>query len=155
MTTINLYGGPKKLDLIQMAFEQAGQSDFNYQLTPEEYRSALRILNSMMAEWETSEGIALNYFYPPYGDGAPEEESGIPASAAQCVSTALAFRINPTIGKTTTGETKVTLARSMGLLRMARSVPSMTLSARTPRGTGNRWANSSLGGPYFSGTDEG
>lgn len=154
MTTINLYGGPKKLDLIQMAFEQTGQWDYNNQIEPHEYKTALRLLNAMMAEWESNEGIALNYFYPPYGDGSPDEESGIPASAAQAVSTALAFRLNPTLGKTTSGETKATLARSMGLLRMQRSIPTRPLSSATPRGSGNRWSSISINSPFFSGTDE-
>lgn len=152
MTTINLYGGPLKRDIVQLAFEECGQAGYEFELTPEEYGSALRRLNAMMYEWADRKGygIDLGYNFPnPGTNGNGEDESGIPNGTIAVVSSYLARRIAPGIGKTMGVEATAALAASFSLLRSGyATIPVMQLARQTPRGAGNKraWA----GTPFFT-----
>lgn len=148
MTIIALYGGPPKRDIVQLAFEECGQAGYEFELSPEEYDSALRRLNAMMAEW-IEEGICLGYNFPNYGNGSPEDESGIPYGAVQSVATFLARRVAPSIGKTMGPESSSVMARSFALLKSKYNKPRpMQLGRLTPVGSGNRWQGMH-GRPFF------
>ena len=149
MTTIGLYGGPLKRALVQLAFEECGQAGYEFELTPEEYDSALRRLNAMMSEWLGNYGIDLGYNFPlPGSNGNAEDESGIPDSAVSVVSSYLARRIAPSIGKTMGPEATAALKESFATLRSTYMViPSMMLRRQTVRGKGNRLYN--RGRPFF------
>lgn len=150
MTAVSLYGGPLKRGIVQLAFEECGQAGYEFELSPEEYDSALRRMNAMLAEWLSGYGIDLGYNFPPPGtNGNPEDESGIPAGTVAVVSSYLARRIAPSIGKTMGAEATIALANSFALLRSTYAViPVMELGRQTPRGAGNRraWA----GTPFFT-----
>lgn len=139
MTQVPIFGGALKRDLVQLAYEECGQADYSYTIQTDEYDSALRRLNVLMAEW-AGVGIDLGYNFPDYGNGSPEDESGIPIEASQVVGLHLAARIAPTMGKTLSGETRAQMAVSLANLRaMYLTAPSMSLSRQTVRGAGNRW----------------
>lgn len=148
MTTLNIYSGPLKRDIIQIAFEECGQAGYEFELTAEEYDSALRRLNGLMAELEATYGVALNYNQPPYGNGSATEESGLPPEAMRPVGLLLALEIAPSIGKELSPQTKgrASEARQSLISRFA-VIPMRELGRQTPRGAGNKWLRG--GRPYF------
>lgn len=150
MTTVALYGGPLKRDLIQTAYEECGQASYEFDLTPEEYAAALRRMNNMLSEWQAAYGIDLGYNFPDNGtDGNAEDESGIPPGAAQVVSGMLALRVAPAIGKTLSAETRAMLSRSWEVLRTSYAcTPSMEFGRNTLKGAGHRrwWSRRN---PFF------
>jgi len=149
MTDIPLYGGPLKRDLIKGAYGVCGQSDTDFELTTEEYDSACRVMNQLLARWQTQYGIVLGYNFPATGNGSADEESGIPDDAAEAVTQALARRIAPGIGKAFGAEANTNLAEAMAALRSHyATVPLMGLGRNTPRGAGNRRFIGSRN-PYF------
>ena len=139
MTEIAIYGGPLKRDIIQQAFEECGQAGYEFELESEEYESALRRLNAMMAEWLAGYGIDLGYNFPNNGNGSAADESGIPDGAVQTVVTQLAGRIAPSIGKAMSADTARVMAQSFALLRSTYAVtPTLQLRGDTIRGAGNK-----------------
>lgn len=138
-TVLPVYGGPLKRVLIQRAFAECGQADYNYQIQPEEYSEALSRLNDLMLELKGS-GVDLGYNFPTSNVGTPEDESGIPFEATQVVGLLLAEAIAPTMGKTLSAETNRRIARSRSVLRgQYASIPTVYPQHTTPRGSGNRW----------------
>lgn len=149
MTTINLYGGPLKREIIKGAYSACGQSDADFELSAEELDAGCRLLNQLMARWQTQYGIAVGYNFPPNGNGSANDESGIPDDCAEAATQALARRIAPSIGKTFSADANANLAESMALIRSTyNKVPLMELGRATPRGAGNRRIRSF--GPYFT-----
>lgn len=151
MVSIPLYGGQSKRDIIQLAYEECGQAGYEFELVPEEYDSALRRMDAMLAEW-LSLGVDLGYNFPTNGThGTPEEESGIPDAAVNAVATMLAKRIAPSIGKVLSSESNGAMAMAWTLLRSTYTkIPSMQLGRQTPRGGGNR--GFVAGRAYFTNT---
>lgn len=148
MTQIPVYGGPLKRDIVQLAYEECGQAGYEFELTPEEYDSALRRLDNMLSEWLAAYGIDLDYNFPDYGNGSPEDESGVPPGSVQVIAQQLALRVGPSIGKTVT-PTRA-MADAFSNLRSAYNcVPTMALRRDTPRGAGNRLSR--WRGPFFTG----
>lgn len=128
-----------KSDIIQMAFEEAGQPGYEFDATPEEVISNLRKLDALMAEWK-ADGIDLNYNFPAvFGQGDLNDPSGIPDASINGVAAWLGFRYMPTQGK-------VAGAATIGALAMAKSsiraqtlkIPTMRIPSWTPRGIGNK-----------------
>lgn len=139
MTDIALYGGPLKREIIKGAYEVCGQADSEFNLEPEEFDAACRLLNQLMARWQTQYGLALGYNFPSTGNGSADEESGLPDDAVEAATQALARRIAPGIGKTFSAEANTNLAESVAGLRSAYgAVPQMQMGRGTPRGAGNR-----------------
>lgn len=147
MTVIPLYGNPPKRDIIQVAFEECGQAGYEFELTPEEYSSALRRLNNLMAELLGS-GIDLGFYFPANSYGDPMEGSGIPGDSVQAVGLLLAESIAPTIGKTLSAETNRRIASARAQLTTKyMAIPMMEMGRGTIRGLGNRYWQGSR--PYF------
>lgn len=140
MTTLPIYGGPTKRSLVQSARRKCGQRDSNYQIEPEEYDEDISSLNDLMAEL-LAQGINLAYNFPTSNIGTPADESGIPFETSDAISSLLAERLAPTLGKTLSPAFMATLARSWALLRGRYfTVPQLTMRSTTPRGQGNeRW----------------
>lgn len=128
-----------KLTIIKMAFEEAGLPGYTFDHTPEEVSSALRKLDGMMADWE-SQSLYLNYNFPSaFGEGDPDEASGIPDFAVATAAMALAVRIAPGIGKTMGADAKRNLNAGMIQLRAkVATIPERKLQRRTPRGAGGK-----------------
>lgn len=129
-------GGPKKRDIIEMAFEDCGSAGYEFGRTPEEVASALRKLNALMAEWLEA-GIDINYNQPDYGAGDPEEGSGIPLSAMNAAASFLALRIAPQMGQALPGEQRTNMAMAYNrLLSSTYQMGTMPFRRREPRGAG-------------------
>lgn len=155
-TLISISSGPLKRDLIQLAYEECGQAGYEFELTAEEYASALRRLNVMMAEWLSVFGLDLGYDFPAaVGDnGSVDDASGIDDGAAHAVAIRLALRIAPIIGKTLSAESRKQMAESWAALRTKyQAVPTMNFARNTIKGAGNRrfWSRRN---PFFP-VDEG
>jgi len=138
MTAIPIFGGPSKRDIIQAAYEECGQTG-EFEIDPEEYQSAERKLDQMMAELKAINGIDLGYNFPVTGvsDNATEE-SGIPVEAAPSVAALLAVRIAPSIGKTLAPNKSRASALST-LAAQYQVQPQMAPGRGTPMGAGNRF----------------
>lgn len=134
MPTIVLDGtGKPKSALVEGAYEFCGLNGFEYERTPEEMTSGLKILNDLMAEM-LGDGLDLGYDFPTYGNGLLEEPSGIPDSAVGAVKKLLAQSICPGLGATLGAEARASLVRSLqGLYaRTAAAPPSRVPASRIP-----------------------
>lgn len=149
MTSVSLYGGPLKRDLIQTAFEICGQAGYEFELTPEEYESALRRLNGFMYECQ-GKGIVTGYNFPVANSlGSPEEESGLDWADQEAVSQTLARRMAPSIGKTLGDDANAEYGRTLQAFYSRHlTVPFTEMGRQTPRGHGNRYWNGPW--PYFN-----
>ena len=149
MTTLALYGGPLKSDIIKQAYGLCGQSVTNYELEPEEYEAGLRCMTYALAELEDEEGIALGFNYPVNGFGNAQDESGLPRGAIRAVVAIVANALAPEIGKTLSPQATGLAMKAMDNLRATyKTVPLMELGRQTIRGAGNRY-QSWYGGAYF------
>ena len=125
-----------KKEFIQSAFEEIGLADYEYDLSPEEYQSALRKLDQMIASWN-SIGVTLGYPLPSSPrDSNLNDNSNVPDSANEAIVTNLAIRIAPLFGKVASNDTK-TMAKSTyeNLTRLATVPQEMTLNT-TVQGAG-------------------
>jgi hypothetical protein len=133
VTTLSIFGGPLKREIIKRAYGLCGQSTAEFELEPEEYVKGLQALNDQMATL----GPLTGYNFPQSGDGNPEDETGIDTADMLGVSAYVAQLLGPQIGKSVT--LTATHARAMSsVLAKYQVVPTMELSRRTPRGSGNR-----------------
>lgn len=144
MTTAYLYGGVLKREIIKRAYGICGQSTAEFELEPEEYVKGLQALNDQMGVI----GPATGYNFPAYGDGNPEDESGIDPADMLGVSSYVASLLGPGIGKTPVLTKEHQRAMSIYLTKF-QTLPTMTMRATTPRGSGNRWWPR-MGYPYFN-----
>jgi hypothetical protein len=136
---------PKRY-IIERAYGECGQAITEFELSPEEMLTGLRMLNDLMAELQ-AQGIALGYNAPTSGDGSSTEDSGLDRSVVRAVSGKLARDIAPLIGKTVAPDANGSFARAWSTL-LARNtvIPQMEMRRQTPRGAGNRMLFRS---PYF------
>jgi hypothetical protein len=129
--------GYSKRQFVQAAFEEIGLATYAFDLQPQQFESALRRLDAMMAEWN-AKGIRLGYPIP----GSPEDsdldsESEVPDSANEAIITNLAIRIAPSYGRTPMPETKITAKTAYNtLLSRATMPPEQQFPSGLPRGAG-------------------
>lgn len=139
MTTLGLYGGPLKRDLIRRAFGLCGQSVTEFELSPEEYELGLMCANDIAATLPATFG----YNAPPSGIGNPEEESGLAAADVLGFTVMVAQEIANNIGKSFSPNGTQATAKS-ALEARYQVIPLRELGRQTIRGAGNR----SYTGPY-------
>lgn len=129
--------GYSKRQFVQAAFEEIGLATYAFDLQPQQFESALRRLDAMMAEWN-AKGIRLGYPIP----GSPENsdldsESEVPDYANDAIITNLAVRIAPSYGRTPMPETKITAKTTYNtLLSRATMPPEQQFPSGLPRGAG-------------------
>ena len=142
MTILALYGGPLKRDLIKRAYGMCGQSVTDFGLTNEEYDLALQAMNNISTEF----GAAFGFNFPEYGNGSPDDESGIAQADALGFTVRIAQEIGPNIGKAFAPNGPQAKATS-ALMAKYQTTPSRELGRQTIRGAGNRWRG--WRGPFF------
>ncbi len=142
MTIAYLYGGPPKRDIIDRAYGFCGQSASQFELSPEEYVEGLRALNDQMGLLGPSTG----YNYPPYGDGLPEDESGLDQTDVLGAAGRTARLLAPQIGKQLSVSKTQQRAADV-LLAKYQQTPQMSMGRHTIRGSGNR--SIARGRPFF------
>lgn len=130
--------GRAKRDLIEMMREFCGQAGFDFELTPEEVASDLRLLDTMMAEHPFN---LMGYSAASYGAGLPEDPSGLAEIDVQAVVTSLAMRRNPALGSSMSPQAVTAMAKTyQSACSRYAIVPAALLAPSTPRGSGNtRW----------------
>lgn len=121
--------GPTKTAVIEMAYEHCSLAGFEFERTAEEMTAGLRQMNAMLAEW-LADGIDLGYDFPTYADGNLEEPSGLPTSAVAVVTSMLAQRLAPGMGKALSPAASAALNRSYFALRSRHA----TIATVTPYG---------------------
>lgn len=128
-----------KRAICEMAFEECGLAGYEFDKTPEEWQSALRRLDVVMAEWRTAD-LDLGYNAPAVvGTGDLDDASGVPDDALSATALTLAFRICPPLGKAMGMESKAAYARSMDLVRARYMTKAERVLPRsTPIGAGRK-----------------
>jgi hypothetical protein len=131
--------GWTKRQYVTGALEELGLASYVFDLEADQIESAVRRLDSMMAEWN-GRGIRLGYPLP----GSPgstdiDAEAGTPDSAHDAIITNLAMRLAPSYGKQVSVETKAAARHGLNtLLARAAYPPEMQLPSTMPAGAGNR-----------------
>lgn len=142
-----------KRDIINGAFEELGLGE-GYDATPEDYASALRRLDGMMAEW-SSFGLQTGWPLTSQSSVSTIDDGvGLILPLREGVIASLAVRIAPGFGKTPSPDTKLAAARGWNVaMRLASDPPQKRVNtAVAPAGAGYklRQGNQSLApdGPY-------
>jgi len=134
--------GWTKRQFLEAAFTEIGLADYVFNLTPNELTSALRRLDTMMAEWN-ARGIRIGYPIPASPQQSDlDEETGVIDAANEAVITNLALRIAPSYGKQVMAQTLTTARSAWNALygRTAKS-PQMQYPSTLPSGAGNKQWN--------------
>lgn len=130
-----------KRQACEMAFEEIGLEGYEFNVTPEEYATALRRLDALMAEWVgPGKRLDLGYTFPPtIGDSDLDDAIGVPDFALNTVALYLALAIMPAIGKSMSSETRKRMREGMDAVRAAYSaIPNRALPNSTPLGAGQK-----------------
>lgn len=89
-----------KKQIIELAFEEIGLANYNFDLQPEQFQTGLKRLDLMMATWN-KKGIRIGYpiSSSPLADTL-NDEVDVRDSALEAMYSNLAKRIAPSFGKT-------------------------------------------------------
>lgn len=130
--------GYTKRQFLAGAFDEMGISNYVFDAEPDQLESAMRRLDSMMAEWN-ARGIRLGYPIPSSPDDSDlDEPSGVPDSANEAIITNLAIRLAPSIGKVPSPDTKIAAKSSYGVLLSRACMPGQMSLGYLPAGAGSK-----------------
>lgn len=136
MTTLVVPFGKPKRTIVLSAYSDAGLSDAEFAIEPEELNKGLRTLNGQMLEWPWN---LMGYQQPTYGDGSLDDPSGLDDAALNAVVLELSYRLAASLGKLLSPDVKARHAASVSQTRAAyATIPVIALPCSTPRGAGNR-----------------
>lgn len=125
-----------KGELVHSALNEIGIADYDYDVSPEETESALRRLDSMMAEWD-GRGLRLSYPLPSMACGSTlDEDSNIPDIAWEAVIVNLAVRLAPSYGKVVMRETKITAKNALNTVYNQFAIAPEQQLRQMPKGAG-------------------
>jgi hypothetical protein len=131
--------GWTKREYITQALEEIGLANYVFDLTPEQLQSALRRLDTMIAQWN-SYGIRLGYpLTNNPSDSDLDTVTMVPDFAHEAIITNLGIKLAPSYGKVVMPETK-TQARSgyRALLERFAKPSEQQLPGTLPRGAGKK-----------------
>jgi hypothetical protein len=128
-----------KRQFVVAAFEEVGLASYVFDIQPEGLQSALRRLDSMLAEWN-AKGIRLGFPLPSNPqDSDLDEDTFVPDSANEAIITNLAIRIAPSYGKNVSPDTKVIAKQGYNTLLSRAAIPAQQqLPGTMPAGAGNK-----------------
>jgi len=131
--------GYSKRQFVTAALEEIGIASYSFDVSPEQLESALRRLDSMIADWN-GKGIRLGYPLPSSPEFSDiDAESEVPDSANEAIITNLAIRIAPSYGKQLMVETKTTARDAYQTLLNRATLPTQQqLPGSMPAGAGNK-----------------
>lgn len=133
--------GWSKRQFIEQAYGLIGYSSYAFDMEPEQFESARRLLDSMMASWN-DKGVRLRYPLAVEADASSiEEDTGVPDRANEAIYTNLAVRLGPTIGKSASMDIKI-LANQLykQLICSTTHIIPRKPAAGMPLGAGNKTA---------------
>ena len=118
-----LFMAYKKLDIVDLAFQEIGIASYEFDLNPQESNGALRQLDLMMATWNKL-GIKIGYPIPSSpGDSDLDQDIDIPDNALEAMYLNLAVRISSGFGKKLAPETRMAASRTYQQLLSAHIHP--------------------------------
>lgn len=128
-----------KRQLISSAYEAVGLAGYVFDLQPEQFESAMRTMDAMLAAWN-AKGIRLGYPIPASPeDSNLDDESSIPDAANEAVTLNLGLRLAAGLGKTVSVETKHLAKLAYDTLLSRAAMPTeMQFPATLPLGAGNK-----------------
>jgi hypothetical protein len=122
-----------KKQVIKQAYEELGIASYEFDVSPEEMQTGLRILDLLMAEWNIH-GIRVSY---NSGDDIAAQ-TGVPDWAVNALFLTLAVRLAPSLGKTPAPETKAAQKSAYNVL-MAKMVMPTEITPTGYGGSGYRY----------------
>jgi hypothetical protein len=131
--------GWTKRQFVAQAFEEIGLASYAFDMTPEQFQSALRRLDAMIAAWNAL-GIRLGYPLPSNPqDSDLDEQTSVPDSSVEAIYTNLAIKLAPSFGKQVMPDTKATAKESYNTLLSIAALPhQQQLPGTMPAGAGNK-----------------
>lgn len=128
-----------KRQIVGQAFEEIGIANYEFDLQSEDFQSALRKLDTMMAAWN-SFGIRIGYPLPTTpGASDLDDDSNVPDMAIEAIILNLAIRLAPLYGKQLLKETKQTAKISFNMLvQLTNEDIEMQLPYELPAGAGQK-----------------
>ena len=131
--------GYSKRQFVAAAFEEIGMASYAFDLQPQQFESAMRRLDAMMASWNAL-GIRLGYPLPSSPQFSDlDAQSEVPDSANEAIITNLAVKIAPGYGKQVMPDTKATAKETYNTLLSRATAPlEQQLPGTMPSGAGNK-----------------
>ncbi len=128
-----------KRELVSQAYGELALQGYEFDITPEEVTLAIKRMDSMVATWGKL-GIRIGYALPASpGDSDPDQDSGIPDTAAEAVYLNLAIRLAGGQGKTLSPSTMMTAREAYQTLLIDAAQPiEQQFRPNLPRGAGNK-----------------
>jgi hypothetical protein len=127
-----------KQQLIEQAFAELALAGYVFDLDADTLESALRQLDTMMAEWSGA-GISIGYALPATPDDSNiADDSGIPDTANRAVYMNLAVQSAAGRGKSLTAQTIAAATRGYNALLGAAVTPTSQSSGMPLIGAGNK-----------------
>lgn len=142
--------GWTKRQYINDALTELGLADYVFDLSPAELQSALRRLDSMMAQWEVR-GIRVSYPSSSTPSGSDiDAVTSVPEAANTAIITNLAKLLAPSYGKTVSQETLATARKAIAdLTTFTATIPEMQFPDSLPRGAGAKPWRGGYEDPFF------
>lgn len=126
-----------KRQFITGALDEIGIASYEFELTAEQEQSALRRLDSMMADWN-ARGIRVGYPLPSSPEASDlDAETEVPDRCNEAIITNLAVRLGPQYGKQVSPDTKSTAKRAYNLLLTVLPME-QALPSNMPAGAGSK-----------------
>jgi hypothetical protein len=140
-----------KRQFVTAAFEEIGLASFVYDITDAELISAVRRLDTMMADWN-AKGVRLSYPIPSTPEATnADSETDVPDMANEAIITNLAVRIAPGYGKVVSPDTKFVAKNAYNVLMARVAADNMIekqLPSFVPAGAGHKsWRH---GDPFLA-----
>lgn len=128
-----------KRQFINAALEEIGIASYDFDISPEQYDSALRRLDVLMANWYAKK-IILGYPLPTSPENSViDAETTVPDSANEAIILNLAIRLAPGYGKAVSMDTKSAAKDSFNTLAGIHAMPDeMQLPSTMPAGAGHK-----------------
>lgn len=144
--------GWSKRQFIEQAFEEIGLASYVFDLTPDQMQSALRRLDSMMANWN-AKGIRVGWATPSNPTVSDlESDTRVSDIANEAIYLNLGIRLAPSFGKTISTETKLAADEAYSSLLNLTSnlVPERQLPNTMPKGAGTKPWRRLNGGQFIT-----
>ena len=129
-----------KRQFIEASLTEIGLADYVFNLTANDLQTALRRLDSMMADWY-ERGILLGYPLPPSPTESDlDENTGVPDRANEAIITNLAVKLAPSYGKQVSPQTLTAAREALNTIFVRAARPGvMQYPNQTPAGAGNKY----------------
>lgn len=128
-----------KRQFIQAALEEIGMAPNLFDIETDQYESAMRRMDSMVAGWNVGQ-TKIGYPIPSSPENSDlDQETNVPDAANEAIILNLAVAIAPSYGKTVSPDTKTGAKKALRNLRTHCFEPiEMQLGESVPLGAGNK-----------------